>query len=313
VADDFATRPLECTFCQSCAAACPVDAIEFTRRRAESAPRAPAPAARGEVALSRRGFAAGVVGAGAAALGMRAHAAADAGPPLVRPPGSVPEREFRRLCIRCGECIKACPFNILQPAGFDCGIENLWTPRVDADWSGCDVTCANCGQVCPTGAIRALPLEEKRCARMGCAVVDERTCLPHAGREECRLCEQECTVAGYGAIEFVRVGVVVDERGEAVEGSGFAAPVVIAEKCVGCGLCQTRCFTINAVEKRLLAGSAIRVVAGPGREDRMAAGSYRALREAERAAREEGLRAREREAGGGEYFPDFLEDDPSRR
>ncbi|HAK96941.1 MAG TPA: 4Fe-4S ferredoxin [Planctomycetes bacterium] len=307
VGADFATRTLECTFCRTCAAACPSSAIEFARRGAAGPLGAPNSAFGEGAALSRRGFAAGVLGAGAAALGIRGQAAAaDGDPAIVRPPGSVPEREFRRLCVRCGACVKACPFNILQPAGFEHGLENLWTPRVDADWSGCDVTCTNCGQVCPTGAIRALPLEEKRAARMGLAIVDARACLPYAGREECRLCENECTAAGYRAIEFLRVGVAVDERGAAVPGTGFAAPVVLAEKCVGCGLCQTRCFNINVAGKKLLAESAIRIAAGPGREDRMRSGSYRALREAEQAAREKERRAREAAAGSGEYLPDFL-------
>ena len=89
-----------------------------------------------------------------------------------------------------------------------------WTisgrPQVVADWSGCEPSCSNCGQVCPTGAIRALPLEEKRVARMGLAVVNQQTCLPYAGREACQLCVDECRLAGYDAFEFMRVGTELD-------------------------------------------------------------------------------------------------------
>ncbi len=123
--------------------------------------------------------------------------------PPVRPPGSVPEESFLQLCIRCGECFKACPNNVLHPLGFQQGLEGLWTPQVVADWAGCESSCNACGQVCPTGAIRALPLEEKRVARMGLAIVDPRTCLPYAGREACQLCVDECHSAGYHAIEFI--------------------------------------------------------------------------------------------------------------
>jgi len=38
--------------------------------------------------------------------------------------------------------------------------------------------------------------------------------------------------------------------------------VVIPGKCVGCGLCQTRCHHINVLEKHLLKESAIIVEAG---------------------------------------------------
>ena len=167
----------------------------------------------------------------------------------VRPPGSVPEREFLQLCIRCGECFQACPNDALQPLAFQQGLAGLWTPHVVADWSGCEPSCANCGQVCPTGAIRALPLEEKRHAHIGLAVVNKETCLPYAGTGDCQLCLDECETAGYHAIEFVRVGTKLDEHGQPIEDTGFLAPVVLAEKCVGCGLCQTRCLAINATRR----------------------------------------------------------------
>jgi NAD-dependent dihydropyrimidine dehydrogenase PreA subunit len=196
----------------------------------------------------------------------------------VRPPGSVPEQEFLQMCIRCGECFKACPNNVLHPLGFQQGLEGLWTPHVVADWAGCESSCNACGQVCPTGAIRALPLEEKRVARMGLAIVNEVTCLPFAGREACQLCVDECIAAGYDAIEFLQVRTEVDEDGSPVEGTGYLAPVVLPDKCVGCGLCQTRCCGINVEEKGLLRESAIIIRAGEGREDRLMQGSYRALR-----------------------------------
>ncbi len=119
---------------------------------------------------------------------------------------------------------------------------------MNADWAGCESSCNACTQVCPTGAIRALPLEEKKVARMGLAIVNERTCLPYAGREACQLCVDDCAAAGYHAIEFIRVGTQADEMGNPIEDSGFLAPVVLADKCVGCGLCQTRCYGINVAE-----------------------------------------------------------------
>jgi ferredoxin len=67
-----------------------------------------------------------------------------------------------------------------------------------------------------------------------------------------------------------------------ISGSGFVAPVVLADKCVGCGLCQTRCYAINVKEKHLLTGSAIVIEAGLGKEDRLISGSYVQLRTAEK-------------------------------
>ena len=286
---DFTTRPANCTFCQTCGGVCPVRAIEFVPRGRQGDLKPPDEQPAGEVPLSRRGFLAGAAGGAAAllavgpVLGQRLGAGRAA--IAVRPPGSVPEAEFLGMCVRCGSCVKACPTGTLQLAGFGQGLGGLWTPRADGSRAGCDPGCNICGQVCPTGAIRALPLEEKRLVRMGRAVVNEKTCLPHAGRQSCRMCVEACSRAGHNAIEFLHVGIEVDETGMPIEDTGYLAPVVLAEKCVGCGLCQARCYQINVAERRLLRDSAIRVEAGAGKEDRIMRGSYRDLRDAERRRR----------------------------
>jgi MauM/NapG family ferredoxin protein len=316
IATDFTTRTSDCTFCQTCGGVCPTDAVQFTGRWERAEWKGATAAEAGAPVLARRGFltqAIGLLGgaAGGAGLALTTRLSAAAPDPtgrgaVVRPPGSVPEPEFLRLCIRCGECYQACPNNVLQPLGLERGLDNLWTPQVVANWSGCEPSCSNCGQVCPTGAIRALPLEEKRVARLGLAVVNQQTCLPYAGKEACQLCVDECRLAGYEAIEFVRVGTELDESGEPVEGSGFLAPTVRSDRCNGCGLCQTRCYRINVKLKRLLTSSAIVVEAGEGREDRLRQGSYQELRDAERRAR---AAAQPAPGTGGPdhgYLPDFL-------
>jgi len=315
---DFTTRTADCTFCQACGGVCPTHSIKFAERWNRVDLKVAGDPPTGEPPIGRRGFLSTAVGtvAGAAggtglAAGMRlldGQVDGSTARAIVRPPGSVPEQEFLQLCIRCGECFQACPNDVLQPAGLAHGLESLWTPRVVADWSGCEPSCANCGQVCPTGAIRALPLEEKRVARMGLAVVNPQTCLPHAAREDCRLCVDECAAAGYRAIEFVRVGAQPDPFGQPIEQSGFLAPVVLPEACVGCGLCQTRCQAINVKAKGLLAESAVLVEAGEGKEDRLTHGSYLGLRQEERRQREaEQRKLLERSGAESGYLPDFVD------
>lgn len=297
---DYTTRQMNCTFCQSCAGVCPAGAIEFAGRWGGDSSRA---GGESSGVLSRRrvvaGIACGAVAGVAAVAFCRGGGGGDA---VVRPPGSLPEEQFLQLCVRCGQCMKVCPNNVLQPGGFENGFDSLWTPKVVADWSGCEPACNNCGQVCPTGAIRALDLAEKRAARMGLAVVDKSTCLPYAGSEACQLCADECRAAGYDAIEFIRVGGEVTDSGEPVEGSGLLAPVVLGDKCVGCGLCQMRCRAINVKDKHLLAESAIRVMGGEGNEDRIAAGSYIELQKQRRESAGQG-----RQDSGSDYLPDFLQ------
>ena len=305
---DFTTRTSDCTLCQTCGGVCPTQAIKFVGRWNTSNLKVENDPPTGETALGRRGFlslaagtAAAVVGGVGVSLATRAIAGESKTPP-VRPPGSVPEPQFLDMCIRCGECYKACPFNVLQSTGLEHGLEALWTPRVVADWAGCDASCNGCGQVCPTGAIRALPLAEKRVARMGLAIVNQETCLPVAGKQACDLCVQECADAGYHAIEQRREGTEVDENGEPIEGTGFLVPIVLAEKCVGCGLCQTRCYQEYAGKE--LSASAIVVEAGPGKEDRLMNGSYRELRAREARRRDQQQQRRMQEHGSDFFIPD---------
>ena len=310
---DFTTRTADCTLCQTCGGVCPTHAIKFVSRWDITRLKPMEEPPTGETKLGRRGFFASALGgiasitAGSAAAWQfksSNHLKEPSALP-VRPPGSVPEKEFLEQCIRCGECFKVCPNNVLQAEGFKQGWEGLWTPEVVADWAGCEPSCHSCGQVCPTGAIRALPLEEKRHARMGLAILNRETCLPIAGKEACQLCVDECVATGYDAIDFVRVHSRIGEDGRPLEGSGFLAPQVNSDRCVGCGLCQTRCYSVNVKDKGLLASSAIVIEAGPDREDRITSGSYQ-QRAAERA------RAKESEQTisnppSNNYLPDFLE------
>jgi len=274
---DFTTRTADCTLCQTCGGVCPTHSIKFVERTDISHLKKENDPPTLETPISRRGWLSGIAAGAAAALLVRLPAAV-ADEPAIRPPGSVPEDKFLDLCIRCGECFKACPNNVLQPMGLGDGLDNLWTPRAVPSWSGCEPSCNNCGQVCPTGAIRALPMAEKRAARMGLAIVDHDTCLPHAGKEACQLCVDECNAAGYHAIEFELVHGSFDAQGTPVEGTGFLAPVVKENLCVGCGLCETRCGNVNDKTKHLLARSAITVHAGGTNEDRISTGSYVQLR-----------------------------------
>ena len=311
---DFTTRTTDCTLCQTCGGVCPTHAIKFVGRwditRLKTANDPPT----GDTKMGRRGFLASAVGCSVGAIGgisgamgiQSSHSATSPKTAPVRPPGSVPEADFLQLCIRCGECFKVCPNNVLQPEGFQQGWEGLWAPEVKADWAGCEPSCNSCGQVCPTGAIRALPLDEKRHARMGLAILNDSLCLPLVGSEACQLCVDECTAAGYDAIEFIRVHTKADADGNPIPGSGFLAPQVKAESCVGCGLCQTRCYSVNSKDKRLLPESAIIVETGLDREDRIRSGSYIAL--SQQRAQSESTPAENHDASGtGSYLPGFLD------
>lgn len=274
IGPDFRARPLQCASCRTCQGVCPADAIRFAARWAKPDPqKAGAPVSRAEP-VSRRGLLLAAAGGAAAAATTRYASPLALGEPprLLRPPGSAAEREFLALCIRCGECFKVCPGPVLHPAGLESGLGALWTPVVVPSRAGCHQDCNFCTQVCPTGAIRPLTIQEKRRTAIGLAVIDRGVCLPHRGERDCRLCYDECEAAGYHAIEMREIRLEVGQAPPGVvsetdleEMSRIRAPFVVAERCNGCGLCEYRCHAALVKQRGLLPKSAVVIRPGDGR------------------------------------------------
>jgi MauM/NapG family ferredoxin protein len=197
------------------------------------------PPAEKKIDLGRRQVVtAGVVGLGGSLL-LRTHPLADAGannPALIRPPGAVSEDDFLEKCIRCGECMKVCPTNVIQPAMLEAGIEGLWSPVVKTEKAYCEFKCTMCTQVCPTEAIRPLPLPEKQTVRIGLAHIDKNRCLPYAYDKLCQVCHQQCPLPEK-AIRLEEK-TVTTKRGTKLV---VKQPHVDAGLCIGCGLCQNKC------------------------------------------------------------------------
>jgi ferredoxin len=125
---------------------------------------------------------------------------------LVRPPGSLPEQQFLSRCIKCGQCMRICPTNVIQPAGLTAGLEGLWTPVLNfrIGTSGCQHNCIACGYLCPTAAIRPISLEERQGLdrfveqgpiKIGTAFIDRGRCLPWAMDRPCIVCQENCPVS----------------------------------------------------------------------------------------------------------------------
>jgi ferredoxin len=242
----------ECIVCRHCAEICPVSAISFPIG-APTRPELPAPTPD----LTRRGLvfsvAGGLLTAGLfrTSLGYPqpfGHEGAFIDPELVRPPGAVPEAEFREKCIRCGECMKACPTNTLQPVWLKSGLEGLFTPVMTPRLGGCALNCNTCGQVCPTGAIRDLPLVEKNHVKVGTAWINRQNCLVWEQDRKCLVCDEVCP---YNALSF-----------RPVPGLRNAAPFVVENRCTGCGWCEMKCPVEGASAIRINVIGAMRLSKG---------------------------------------------------
>jgi len=150
---------------------------------------------------------------------------------VIRPPGAMPEREFKQACVRCGNCMKVCVTNGLQPSMTGSGIDGIWTPEMDNITGYCEYNCNACGQVCPTQAIKALPMEKKTEFRMGLAEVRRDLCIPWSQGVSCIVCEEHCPIPDK-AIKL---------ESKVINGSTVDVPVVDVELCIGCGICENKC------------------------------------------------------------------------
>ncbi|MFA5339699.1 MAG: 4Fe-4S binding protein [Candidatus Omnitrophota bacterium] len=150
---------------------------------------------------------------------------------VIRPPAALEESEFIDRCVRCGNCMKVCPTNGLQPVSFQSGVEGVWTPQLVPEIGYCKYNCTLCGRTCPTGAIRGVSLDVKHETRLGLAAVDRSICIAWAGNKQCVVCEEHCPVAEK-AIKLKR---------ETINGVEVLRPLVDGNLCVGCGACQNKC------------------------------------------------------------------------
>ncbi|MBP6830942.1 MAG: 4Fe-4S binding protein [Deltaproteobacteria bacterium] len=230
----------ECHMCLNCETACPEDVIKFrflpNRRSATLA----------QDGMDRRKVLVAAA-TGAAVLPLaRASDTLDSNyyDRLIRPPGSVPEREFMERCIRCAECMKVCPNNALHPALLESGIEGLWTPILIPRIGYCEPTCVLCGQVCPTGAIQKITEEQKlgnpvrhvEPIKIGTAFYDQGRCLPWSMATPCIVCEEFCPTSPKSI--WVEEVDVPDRNGHMVH---VQRPHVDPQLCIGCGACEKVC------------------------------------------------------------------------
>jgi polyferredoxin/ferredoxin len=218
-------RISECVLCMNCVDSCRHDLMGYRT----------APSASGERAspdVGRRGLLLALVSGAAAVpmvrlsglLGSNWNAA------FIRPPGTASEPEFLRRCIKCGQCMRICPTNIIHPAGMEGGLEGLWTPMLNfrIGTSGCQLNCVACSHLCPTAAIRPISLDEKLGRqefkevgpiRLGTAFVDQGRCLPWAMDRPCIVCQENCPVSPKAIFtreyfSTVRNGILAVERAD---------------------------------------------------------------------------------------------------
>ncbi len=161
----------------------------------------------------------------------------------IRPPGALPEKAFLGACIRCGLCVRDCPFDTLKLAELGEPV-TTGTPYFIAR----DVPCEMCDDIpcvkaCPTGALDH-DLENIDNARMGLAVLlDEENCLNFQGLR-CDVCYRVCPA--------INKAITLEHVSNARSGKhAMFIPTVHSDHCTGCGKCELACVLEEAAIKVL--------------------------------------------------------------
>lgn len=138
----------------------------------------------------------------------------------IRPPWALDESLFIESCIRCSDCISACPQGIIfvGDAGF---------PEVSFKQAECTF-CTSCTKICKTGALDPSVSNQQA---WDLDVSIQSNCLS-LNAVVCRACGDNCETQ---AIRFkLKVG-------------GISEPQISQDDCTDCGACVAVC-PVDAVK-----------------------------------------------------------------
>jgi ferredoxin-type protein NapG len=191
---------------------------------------------------------ASLAGSGGFLWGFLVHNQARATPFALRPPGALPEHDFNAQCIKCGQCVNACPYDTLVLARAEDPIP-IGTPYFLPRDIPCYM-CLNipCMKACPTGSLSP-ELKNINDSRMGLAVIDIENCLSWQGLR-CEICYRVCPLKDKA--------ISVENHPRRISKHAMFVPLVHSDACTGCGQCEKACPTekavIRVVEAKLVQG-----------------------------------------------------------
>ena len=161
----------------------------------------------------------------------------------IRPPGVSNEKNFLGACVRCGLCVRDCPYDTLKLSQLSDDVA-LGTPYFEARDIPCEM-CEDipCVKACPTGALDP-ELTNIDDSRMGLAVViDQESCIAFHGLR-CEVCFNVCPIRDKAISLDLQHNVRTGKH-------ALFIPVVHSDACTGCGKCEHACVMDEAAIKVL--------------------------------------------------------------
>ncbi|NWK54398.1 4Fe-4S dicluster domain-containing protein [Verrucomicrobiaceae bacterium N1E253] len=144
----------------------------------------------------------------------------------VLPPGAKSLAHFQNFCTGCQLCVTHCPDQVLKPSITQHGLAGFLQPYQDFSVSFCSYNCSNCSQVCPTGAIQPLTIDERRAVRTGMVRFFKGRCVVKTEGTSCGACSEHCPTQAVHMVPWK---------------DGLTIPEIEPDLCIGCGGCEFIC------------------------------------------------------------------------
>ena len=143
-------------------------------------------------------------------------------------PGAGTIEDFNRSCTACHLCVSACPAQCIQPSIFDYGLTGLLQPKMDFHAGFCTFECVRCTDICPSGALLPVSLEEKKLLQLGIAKFIKESCVVETDKTDCGACSEHCPTKAVKMVPYEN-DLVIPEVDDSI--------------CIGCGACEYACPT----------------------------------------------------------------------
>jgi ferredoxin len=145
----------------------------------------------------------------------------------IMPPGAQNIHHFNVHCTGCQLCVTKCPMRVLKPASLQYGISGITQPHmVFSTHVFCTYDCNICSSVCPTDALIAVPMEQKKLTQIGIAKLRIDMCVVITHKTDCGACSEHCPTQAVHMIPYK---------------NGLTKPEVTEDLCIGCGGCESIC------------------------------------------------------------------------
>lgn len=145
----------------------------------------------------------------------------------VSPPGSKSVERFNKICTGCSLCVTACPNKVLQPAFLEYGLIGVMQPHMAYHQGLCEFDCTLCSEVCPTGAIVPITVEQKHLLQIGQVQFEKKNCIVETEKTDCGACSEHCPTKAVHMVPYGKLFI----------------PEIDQKICVGCGACEYACPT----------------------------------------------------------------------